>query len=231
MTALRNHAFALAWATLSVASCSSRATDLACIESWYADSEGSGAKWLTDCVCADWAAIKGMGRPTDAGLATYVVVPQCNAGVVAVQGPRGDFGDSHMICCEAEGKGQLCACTRDMNAACKGKTLSPWCTTSGLSGSGSTSGGTCTHEEPHTTLAACSGDSDCYSGFCNEDGKSPYCWPPTDTARDQGRGYDCTADAECEAVAPDFVKRGGKAVCYRSSNTAKHRVCNFTCPQ
>lgn len=93
------------------------------------------------------------------------------------------------------------------------------------------SGATCTPEEPHTTYASCTKDSDCYSGYCKAPGTpGPNCQPPTDTVRDQGRGYDCTSDADCAAVAPDFVMRGGKATCYTASNTSKHSVCSFNCP-
>lgn len=96
---------------------------------------------------------------------------------------------------------------------------------------GSPSTGQCTYKETGTQYASCQKDGDCFSGYCNAScNPGPCCEVATDTVRDDGRSYDCSTDADCEAVAPDLVARGGKASCVHPASTMVHHVCSFTCP-
>jgi hypothetical protein len=86
--------------------------------------------------------------------------------------------------------------------------------------------GACVAAEAGTTGAPCSVDSDCYSAFCDTSAAPPACATPTRMARVEGHGYDCATDADCAAVAPDFVSRGGTATCH---DDAAEAGCELTC--
>ena len=77
----------------------------------------------------------------------------------------------------------------------------------------SSGAGHCSDKEPGTNYAPCDADSDCYGGFCDETGNpGPYCYPPTPTALDSGRGYTCNTDQECNDVLDADVLASGPSV-------------------
>jgi hypothetical protein len=87
----------------------------------------------------------------------------------------------------------------------------------------------CKYKDRGTQFAPCKTDSDCFSGFCDKSGNpGPYCYVPTRIARDNGHGYGCSTNAECEEVAPDVVSRGGQAEC---RNDSVYSGCLFICSQ
>jgi hypothetical protein len=87
-------------------------------------------------------------------------------------------------------------------------------------------GGECVYKEAGTNFAPCQTDSDCLSAFCDTSESPPYCYIPTHSARAELHGYDCTSNADCEAVGSDLVARGGVAECV---NDMIYAGCSFYC--
>ena len=99
-------------------------------------------------------------------------------------------------------------------------------------------GATCKQGERATDFASCTSDDECFSGNCckrgmagcGKQGDYPgYCVHPNTTAYKSGHGYSCDTDADCAAVAPDFIARGGRAHCYKDNVNDVPNGCGFDC--
>lgn len=86
----------------------------------------------------------------------------------------------------------------------------------------------CEYKAAGTQFASCTSDSDCYSGFCDFSGNpGPYCFVPTHAARDDGHGYSCSSDADCnEVLDSDAIASGIKGEC---RNDDVYSGCMFNC--
>ena len=102
----------------------------------------------------------------------------------------------------------------------------------------SQSAATCKQGERATDFASCTSDDECFSGYCckrgvygcGKQGDYPgYCIHPSTTAYKAGHGYSCETTADCEAVAPDFIARGGTARCYKDNLNDVPNGCGFDC--
>ncbi len=94
-------------------------------------------------------------------------------------------------------------------------------------GGGGGGGGACRDQAPRTTYASCTDDSDCYSGWCHTSGTSAFCDAPTRAARNALHGYDCSSNADCNAVLdPDVLASGVSGICH---DDATYDGCAFYC--